>query len=82
MVDYTGRTRPDYLAMELQNMGLFVRDYSPEGKRRLYDAAVKLHTELCKLDSTNIEEWMKLPLIEFVNAIAKVDGMKLITKGK
>jgi len=79
MKDEHGKTPDDYVIMELQNMGLFVRDYSPGATRDLCKAAELLHRQLCQLDSAHIKEWHDLPLTEFVNAWAKRHDLYLIT---
>ena len=80
--DSYGKTRKDYFVMELQNMGLFVREYDKASVDSLYEAADHLHHVLSRLDSHNIKEWIDLPLVELVNAFAKLEDLSLITRTK
>lgn len=76
--DEYGRTPNDHFIMELQNMGLFVRDYDPSTISSLAHAADLLHRQLSKLDNANIKTWMDIPLIEVVNSYAKNHKLGLL----
>ena len=65
------RTPNDHFIMELQSMGLYVRDHDYQATHNLSYAVKELHRELAKLDKLNIRSWIDVPLIEVVNAYAK-----------
>ena len=61
----------------LNNMGLFVRDYSEGVAEALNYAASSLHNELCKLDATNLKPWEDIKLVDFINAWVRTkDGYR------
>jgi hypothetical protein len=80
--DEYGRTPNDYFVMELQNMGLYVRDHDLQATHNLSYAVKELHRELSKLDNTNIRTWVDVPLLEVVNTYAKNQKLRVLGGGQ
>lgn len=80
--DEYGRTPNDYFVMELQNMGLYVRDHDLQATYNLSYAVKELHRELSKLDNTNIRTWIDVPLLEVVNIYAKNQELRVLGGGQ
>jgi len=56
------------MTVALNDLGLFVRDYEPGVAESFNDVAQELHTQLCALDTGNLDPWLDLKLCDFVNA--------------
>ena len=78
--DEYGKSVDDYFIMELQNIGLFVRDYSPEATGDLSKAMSLLHNQLCKLDYKNLETWMEIKVVDLVNIWAVRNGLSILRR--
>tara|TARA_R100001244_G_scaffold7678_1_gene9962 strand:+ start:212 stop:580 length:369 start_codon:yes stop_codon:yes gene_type:complete len=80
--DEYGRTPNDHFIMELQNMGLYVRDHDYQATLNLSFAVKELHRELSKLDKANIGTWANVPLLEVVNIYARNQELGLLGVGR